>query len=108
MGVQIRWALGFGKSSSASSKIMALLHFFSQKSALEMEMASFIALPFAKNMALLPLGEPKKCTRDGYDILHSFALCKKYGTFALGRAKNWYRNNSFLDSSESILRFKLV
>ena len=69
-------------------------------------------------MSLLPLGEPKKCTRDGngiihsfilskkygtfalmrakkctrygYGIFHSFALCKKYGTFALGRAKNWY------------------
>jgi hypothetical protein len=39
-----------------------------------MEMASFIALPFAKNMALLPLGEPKKCTRDGYGIFHSFSL----------------------------------
>ena len=40
-----------------------------------------------KYMALLPLEEPKQCTRDGYGILHSFALCKKYGTFALGRAK---------------------
>ena len=31
----------------------------SPKSVLEMDMASFIALLFAKNMALLPLGEPK-------------------------------------------------
>ena len=62
IGVQTRWALGFGKSSSASSKIMALL----------------------------PLGEPKKCTRDGNGIIHSFTLCKKYGTFALRRAKKVY------------------
>ena len=33
-------------------------------------------------------------TRDGYGIFHSFALCKKYGTFALGRAKNWYRKRA--------------
>ena len=72
IGVQTRWALGFGKSSSASSKIMALL----------------------------PLGEPKKCTRDGYGIFHSLALCKKYGTFALGRAKNWYRKRSRSASSK--------
>ena len=46
-----------------------------------MEMASFIALPFTKNMALLPLEEPKKCTRDGNGIIHSFTLGEpKIGT----------------------------
>ena len=58
-----------------------------KKSALEMEMASFIALPFAKNMALLHLREPKKCTRDGYGIFHSFALCKNMALLPLGEPK---------------------
>ena len=49
-----------------------------------MKMAAFIALHFAKNMALLPLGEPKKCTRDEFGIFHNFALCKKYDTFEIG------------------------
>ena len=52
-----------------------------------MDMAYFIALHFAKNMALLPLEEPKKCTRDGYDIFHSFALFKKYALLPLGEPK---------------------
>ena len=59
IGVQTRWALGFGKSSSASSKIMALL----------------------------TLGEPEKCTRDGNGIFHSFALAKNMALLPLGELK---------------------
>ena len=58
-----------------------------KKSALEMEMASFIALPFAKNMSLLPLGESKSVLEMEMASFIALLFAKNMPLLPLGEPK---------------------